>query len=337
MTIAAPPAATWLVDGDVTRSLGLLQHRLEDLAAAAAADFPPEAVGHGLVAGGKRLRPTIAFLMGRFGSGSEARVLEVACALELLHVASLYHDDVLDGAELRRGRPTLEHRFGRRTAILAGDAVLALATELLSSCGEMINREAADAIVATCEGQALEMRAARAPEALTLEDCLGIVSRKTGTLFEGAARLGARAGGARSGTVAAAGRYGRHVGIAYQIIDDILDLADDGRRLGKPPGADARRGVTTLPVVLALREGGGPIRQAVLGAWRDGDDDALAQLLWDCGAIRAATGLAAGHLEEAEQAAAGLGTEPAAAVCSLVGLVASLRVRLPAAPAALGR
>lgn len=206
--------------------------------------------------GGKRLRPLLTVVCAATGEVFDERVVAAAAAVELAQVGSLVHDDILDDAPTRRGSPTINAVEGVNHAVLAGDYVLARSTELAAT----VSREAAGLLAATvrelCEGQVLELRDAYDPDR-DIDAHLASIRGKTAALFECACRLGAHCAQLSSEATDALGRYGDAFGMAFQVLDDVLDLIGDADRLGKPTGADVSSGVYTLPVLTALRGPGG--------------------------------------------------------------------------------
>ncbi|GIJ48916.1 geranylgeranyl pyrophosphate synthase [Virgisporangium aliadipatigenens] len=225
--------------------------------------------GHLIAAGGKRMRPALALLAARFGPEPDGRrVLEAAALVELVHVASLYHDDVLDNADRRRGAPSANARWGDRLAVLGGDYLVAKAAILGAGLGPQAQRAQAETLARLVRGQVSEA-AGPAPGQDPEQHYLAVVSDKTAALFGLAAHLGALAAGATPAATAALTRYAEQLGIAFQLADDVLDIAADRAASGKPDGADLRQGLRTLPVLRALRGTGerGPrarLRRAVM-------------------------------------------------------------------------
>ncbi|GII89180.1 geranylgeranyl pyrophosphate synthase [Sphaerisporangium siamense] len=207
---------------------------------------------HLLAAGGKRLRPTIALLAARFGDPGRPEVVRAAAAVELVHVASLYHDDVMDEAATRRGVPSVNARWGNRVAILAGDYLVARAAELVAPLGPAAVEEQARMMTRLVTGQ-LRETVGPGRDADPERYYMRVIADKTAALFALAARLGAHAAGAGPETREALGAFGEAYGVAYQLCDDVLDIAGPDAHAGKPAGADLRQGVATLPVLRALR------------------------------------------------------------------------------------
>ncbi len=218
------------------------------------ADFITEACRHLMHAGGKRFRPLLVLLAAELGTGDADRedVLTAACVVELTHLASLYHDDVMDEAALRRGADSANARWDNHVAILAGDWLFSKSSELTARLGPEAVRIQAETFTRLVEGQVLEtLPPAEGQDPLAYH--LRVVAGKTGSLIATSARYGAMFGGTSPATVAALTAYGERIGTAFQLSDDILDVGSDATESGKTPGTDLREGVPTLPVMLAIR------------------------------------------------------------------------------------
>jgi geranylgeranyl pyrophosphate synthase len=247
-----------------------------------------------LAAGGKRLRPVLVYLATPAEARDLERTVSAGAAVELVHMATLVHDDLLDGAELRRGQPTTWATHGERAAMATGDHLFARAFALLASTGDARSVAVlANASLALARGEALQLRQTFQPDT-TVEDVIARCSLKTGTLFEAACLLGA-------GTSALA-RFGLALGIAFQIVDDILDCAGEFDTTGKAPGLDLRDGTPTVPLILAARQDA-EVRRALAG---EDVPDALDRVAAS-GALAASRRLA---LQYVEQARAALDGEP---------------------------
>jgi heptaprenyl diphosphate synthase len=221
------------------------------------APFVTKAARHLMEAGGKRFRPLLCFLTAETGPASpEAEVVRMvrtaACVVELTHLASLYHDDVMDEADLRRGAESANARWDNHVAILTGDFLFAKSSELTADLGPDAVRIQAQTFSRLVEGQILETLGPGAEDD-PLEHYLRVVAGKTGSLIATSARYGAMFGGASEEVVTALTEYGEKVGVAFQLSDDILDVASDSEESGKTPGTDLREGVPTLPTLYALR------------------------------------------------------------------------------------
>ncbi|MDN4171719.1 polyprenyl synthetase family protein [Nocardioides sp. SOB77] len=213
--------------------------------------YVTEAASHLLDAGGKRFRPLLVLLAAEAGPHPLAEeVLTAACVVEITHVGSLYHDDVMDEAALRRGADSANARWDNHVAILTGDFLFARSSELTAQLGPDAVRIQAETFSRLVEGQILETVPPGEGED-PLAHYLDVVAGKTGSLIATSARYGARFGGASPEVEEALTAYGEIVGSAFQLSDDILDIASESDESGKTPGTDLREGVPTLPVLMA--------------------------------------------------------------------------------------
>jgi heptaprenyl diphosphate synthase len=283
--------------------------------------FLTEVASHLITAGGKRLRPALAVAVGRLapgcsGSVSEDVIMGGVC-VELVHLGSLYHDDVMDEARTRRTVESVNARWGNLVAILAGDFLLARASEIAASLGTEVAGLLAATIGRLCEGQVREL-AQTFDVSRSEESYLLSIAGKTASLMSTACRIGALTGGFSRDGVEAFTDFGHQVGMVFQIVDDILDVVATDEELGKPAGNDMMEGVYTLPVIRALgSENGGPSGGATEnGASHTGD--ALRKLLGNPlsvgeveqaralvkadGAVGAAIGVARGYAGQAAKA-----------------------------------
>jgi octaprenyl-diphosphate synthase len=207
---------------------------------------------HVALAGGKRLRPILVLLGAALGGPVGARAVRLGCVVELLHTATLIHDDVVDEAPLRRGRPSAHARFGVDAALLVGDHFYSRCMALLVRDGDLRVMDAlAGAMVSMTEAEVFQLEKKRAGE-LSEADYLRIIRQKTATFMSACCRLGGLAAGLAPEAVEALGTYGEEIGIAFQIIDDSLDFDADPVRLGKAIGHDLREGKRTLPLIVTL-------------------------------------------------------------------------------------
>ncbi len=222
--------------------------------------FAAAVAGEALAAGGKRLRPLLCFLSSPEGESDPPFAAGVAA--ELVHMATLVHDDLVDGARMRRGVPSAWSVFGAGAALSAGDYLFACAfAELAAADGSDAVAILADACLALARGEAMQRRQTRKPDT-SIDDYLERCALKTGKLFEAACMLG-------SGGDADLGAYGLALGIAFQIADDILDCAGQTQETGKIPGTDLREGTPTMPLLLAARQDA-VVREALAGGSLDG-------------------------------------------------------------------
>lgn len=257
--------------------------RVEDLMATElgkADELMAEAVQHLFQAGGKRFRPLFTVLSGSLGPRPEDDDVTIAGAvIELVHLATLYHDDVMDEAQVRRGADSANARWGNNIAILAGDYLFATASRLVSRLGPDAVRVIADTFAQLVTGQMRETRGA-AGGTDEIEHYLKVVYEKTACLISASGRFGATFSGAGEEQIERLSRLGGIVGTAFQISDDIIDIDSDPDESGKVPGTDLREGVHTLPVLYALRETGPDAeRLRVLLAKPLEDDSEVAEAL----------------------------------------------------------
>lgn len=216
-------------------------------------DMLHQASIHLIKAGGKRLRPAFALIAARFYRQELAPIIPLAVALELLHLASLVHDDVIDNSMTRRGTSTVKSTWGNRISIYAGNSLYARSLSLLADYHRRdIIEVLADASIKICEGEIIQMMSCY-NVSLGLKNYLRRIERKTALLISVSCRLGAMLCDASPAEVLAHRRYGYYLGMAFQITDDILDLVADEQVLGKPTGSDIKQGVITLPALYALQ------------------------------------------------------------------------------------
>jgi len=243
---------------------------------------------HLIRAGGKRFRPALVLAAAAVcGSGATAEVVQGGVACELMHLGSLYHDDVMDDADTRRGVPSANAKWGNLVAILAGDFLLGKASEISTDLGDEVSGVLARTLVRMCEGQVLELQTAFSVQR-TDDQYLRSIAGKTAALMSAATRIGGLVCGATPAQVAGLTAFGSAFGSTFQVYDDIADLVHTEDQLGKPAGHDLVEGVYTLPVLHALADADvGPELHDLLGGPIDsaGRDKAL-------GLIRSTDGLA---------------------------------------------
>ena len=250
----APGLALPVLDDALADKLTARLAVIEDLLAGhcqGRAEYVSRAAAHLMSAGGKRFRPLLVLLAAETGPDPDApEVHTAACVVELTHVASLYHDDVMDDAAMRRGADTVNAKWGNQTAILTGDFLFGRSSELTADLGPEAVRIQARTFTRLVEGQILET-VEPGPDEDPLAHYLEVVAGKTGALLATSARYGAMFAGATPEVVEALSQYGEIVGAAFQLSDDILDVASESDESGKTPGTDLREGVPTLPVLMA--------------------------------------------------------------------------------------
>ena len=215
--------------------------------------FVTETSRHLVEAGGKRFRPLVVLLAAGFGDPLATSVVPAAVAIELTHLSTLYHDDVMDEAVLRRGAVSANARWSNSIAILTGDFLFARASEITADLGTDATRILAQTIAVLCEGQIRETVGPGTGDPIT--HYRQVVAEKTGSLIATSGRLGALLSGASPMAVAALTAYGERIGAAFQLSDDLLDITSPSGESGKTPGTDLREGVRTLPVLLAEQDG----------------------------------------------------------------------------------
>ncbi len=262
--------------------LALVEERLRD--AVSQSDRLADATSRHLVnAGGKRLRPALALLTAHLGDASRPEVVDAAVVVELTHLATLYHDDVMDSAPTRRGAPAAHEVWGNSVAILTGDLLFARASSVVAGLGPQAVRIQAETFERLCLGQLHET--VGPPDGVDPVDFyLQVLADKTGSLIATSARFGAMFAGCAPAVVQQVTRYGELAGVAFQLADDVMDVRSDAATMGKTPGTDLREGVATMPVLLLRRRvaAGGTPEDAALLADIDGDlssDAALAAVV----------------------------------------------------------
>jgi len=229
----------------------------ESLAATAHPDdeLLTEASRHSIAAGGKRFRAMLVLLAAQFGDPEDPRVIEAAVAIELTHLATLFHDDVMDEALVRRGHPSVNSRWSNSVAILTGDFLFAQASQILARLGPDAVRIQAETFSRLVTGQMTETIGPRPGQDL-LDFYMYVITEKTGSLIATAGRFGALFSGAPAGVADQIAAACEQIGVAWQLSDDVIDIASDSSQSGKTPGTDLRQGVRTLPVLYALRSTG---------------------------------------------------------------------------------
>jgi heptaprenyl diphosphate synthase len=270
----------------------------------AVATTPDELVAelalHGIEAGGKRLRPALVVCTAMAIGGREAvseRVIDAAAAVELLHLASLYHDDVLDSAPVRRSKPSINALWGNHAAVLGGDLLLAHAYRVAADLGAAELRRFSHTLASLCTGQIAESTA-QFDAARQLSHYDASIRGKTAALLATSCWLGASTAGAPPQVADALACFGMELGVAFQIVDDVLDLYGHGLQIGKPAGSDLREGVFTLPVLLALQRDPALVELLVEGIGEEGIA-AVGRRVRSAGADRRAIAFALDRLETA--------------------------------------
>ena len=242
------------LEAEVRDYLGRVE---ESLAATAHPDdkLLTEASRHLIAAGGKRFRAMLVLLAAQFGNPKDPRVIQAAVAIELTHLATLFHDDVMDEALVRRGHPSVNSRWSNSVAILTGDFLFAQASRILAGLGPDAVRIQAETFSRLVTGQMAETIGPRAGQD-PLDFYMYVITEKTGSLIATAGRFGALFSGAPAGVADQIAAACEQIGVAWQLSDDVIDIASDSSQSGKTPGTDLRQGVRTLPVLYALRSTG---------------------------------------------------------------------------------
>ena len=261
------------LEGEIREGLEQVEHLLRE---SVKSDYPfvTETAGHLVNAGGKRFRPLLTLLAAHLGDPSRTGVVPSAVVVELTHLATLYHDDVMDEASLRRGAQSANTRWTNTVAILTGDFLFARASDLLADLGPACVRIQARTFERLVQGQ---IRETVGPDASDdpLEHYLSVLADKTASLISTSARFGAMLGGVDEPTTELLARFGERIGMAFQLSDDVLDVQSDSSDLGKVPGTDLREGIPTLPVLYVRRatEPGDARLVELLAGPIEGDDE----------------------------------------------------------------
>ena len=289
--------------------LDLVEKRLMEVTVSKIA-FLTEAAQHLLGAGGKRYRPLLAQVAAELGPDDGDGPVEAGVAVELVHVGSLYHDDVIDQADTRRGASSVNQNWTNTVAILAGDFLLARASEVAAPLGSEAVALIARTYATLCEGQVLELELEgdldHGPD-----EYFGVIGGKTASLIRTAARLGSLTSGANRDSIEAISEWAWETGLVFQIADDVLDFVADEEFLGKPAGSDIGEGTFTLPLLYAASGPEGTEIRAILGSgppYERPAIDAVIRLVIEGGYIDRVLDEATGRLEVAEKAAGRLPT-----------------------------
>ncbi|WP_407654678.1 octaprenyl diphosphate synthase [Duganella zoogloeoides] len=260
-------------------------------------------------AGGKRLRPVLVLLVANAYSYKGTAHHELAAVVEFIHTATLLHDDVVDESSLRRGRATANALFGNAASVLVGDFLYSRSFQMMADLANMrVMQILSEATNVIAEGEVLQLLNMHDPD-VSQERYLQVIRSKTAKLFEAAAELGALIAGASEPQIAAAGEYGRSLGTAFQLIDDVLDYAGDAAEIGKNVGDDLREGKPTLPLIYLMENGTPEQRQLVRTCIEQGDEqhfDAVLAAVTSSGALDFTRHQAEIAAERAAEAIAGL-------------------------------
>jgi octaprenyl-diphosphate synthase len=239
-------------------------------------------------AGGKRIRPVLVLLVANAYGYQGTAHHELAAVVEFIHTATLLHDDVVDESSMRRGRQTANALFGNAAAVLVGDFLYSRSFQMMVGLKEMrVMQILSDATNVIAEGEVLQLLNMHNPD-VNQESYLTVIRSKTAKLFEAAAQLGALISGADEAGIDAAGEYGRSLGTAFQLIDDVLDYAGDATEIGKNVGDDLREGKPTLPLIYLMENGTPEQRELVRNCIEQGDEqhfDAILAAITSSGAL----------------------------------------------------
>ena len=272
-----------LVQGDLRAVDAVVRSRLKS-----SVPLVDQIAEHIIAGGGKRLRPMLVVLAARACAIQSEAHIEAAAFIEFIHTATLLHDDVVDGSVLRRGRDTANHVFGNQASVLVGDFVYSRAFQMMASLARQPVMEImAEATNVIAEGEVLQLMNAHDADT-TEQRYLEVIYRKTAKLFEAGAEVAAVLAGVSADLRRSLALYGRHLGTAYQLVDDVLDYRSNPKERGKNLGDDLAEGKPTLPLIHALKHGTEPQRAAIRDAIRRGG---LAQLEPVIEAIEATGGL----------------------------------------------
>jgi len=277
-------------------------------------------VGEGMVgkvathlvhSGGKRLRPLLCLVAAGIPAGGQAPAdaISMAAAIEMLHLGSLYHDDVIDRSDVRRTGSSANAEYGNTLAVLGGDVLLAEAVLVSAEVGAPFAEVVARALRQLCDGQVLETEAENDVDR-TEEQYMGSITGKTAALLVGACEAGALLASASPARTEALRSFALHYGLAFQIRDDILDIFSTPEALGKPPGTDLDDGILTLPMILAIEAS--PAAREVIGRWSRDDLHRVQQLVAETGALQRCMELVSLHADQAVAAVADADIEPPA-------------------------
>lgn len=250
-------------DFGINRELQMVEKKLRDIVKSREPVLTDASL-HVIEAGGKRIRPTVTILAYKaLGGDDTQKIVDVAAAFELIHSATLIHDDINDGGSTRRGRQTVYKKYGLHDAIVTGDFLFVKAFGLAGVFDKVVVQTASNACAALAEGEVLQNKF-RHKKNLTVDAYLEVAERKTAQPIHAGAVVGAYLAGGSSDQIQALGKYGLDLGIAFQIVDDILDFTGDEKKTGKMVGNDLREGHLTLPSLLAIKSSD-EVRECVLG------------------------------------------------------------------------
>src|ERR1700761_3160586 len=296
----------------------------EELTRQAATAFLPvsEITSYLLGGGGKRLRPALLLLSARYAGHRGPSAIKLAAVVELLHSATLIHDDVIDSADTRRGRPSANARWGNHPSVLAGDWLYMQSFQMaLEERNFRILDVLIDLTQKMVEGELLQLAKIGRMD-ITEEDALQLATYKTACLFSGCARLGAVLGAADDTEELALAEYGRYAGLAFQLVDDLLDFTASAQQLGKPVLSDLKEGKVTLPLIYAMENGHREAREMVAQVLQEKEfnsvrPETLVALVRDSGALDRVRSLAHDYARRAKASLNGSNSEYARALLTV--------------------
>lgn len=289
-------------DFGIQKELGMVDEKLHEMVKSQE-QVLTDASLHVIDAGGKRLRPTVTILAYKALGGRDVRrIVDIAAGFELIHSATLIHDDINDGGSTRRGRETVYKKFGLHNAIVTGDFLFTKAFQLGGTFDKTVVDTTADACAALAEGEILQNRY-RHKKDLTIDTYLQVAERKTAQPIKAGAMVGGYLAGGSPEEVASLGKYGLDLGVAFQIVDDILDFTGDEKKTGKMVGNDLKEGNLTLPSLLAIKNSD-EARKAILAVISQEDPPvesvkSCARMVVKSGAIEKARGMGEYYCMEA--------------------------------------
>ncbi|WP_027364220.1 polyprenyl synthetase family protein [Desulfotruncus alcoholivorax] len=288
---------------EIRYELGIVEEELKQ-AVRASNELLTETATHLIDAGGKRLRPAFCLLGGKFYHFDLDKLLPLAVALELIHMATLVHDDVVDSSLTRRGMPTVKARWGNKISSHVGDYLLGKSLILISRYEEpLIPKVLAETSVKMCEGEIIQISTAFDTNQ-NIKDYFYRINRKTALLIAASSQLGAVACGAPAGIHQGLRRFGHNIGMAFQITDDILDMTAEQIKLGKPVGSDLRQGIITLPAIYSLQKSPDRGRLNELIAKRNKTEDEINEaivLIKEAGGIQYSSEIAQKYIARAKK------------------------------------
>ncbi len=274
-------------------------------------DMVPELARYLIEAGGKRLRPMLTVAAAEHFGGGSGQDVKFAAAVEFMHNATLLHDDVVDESDMRRGRPAARIVWGNQASVLVGDYLLGQAFLMMVETGNLAALDVLSRTAAViAEGEVFQLVKARDLDT-TPDEYEQVIRAKTAALFEAACRVGAMAGGASEADQTALSEYGLALGLAFQLVDDVLDYGGASGTLGKNVGDDLREGKMTLPIILALQKASAEERALLAGALGDAKTGPetvaeIVAMLERHGSLKATLGKAQAYAEQAREALDGL-------------------------------